>query len=267
MQFSDLHFYRAIFRANAADALDAAKGRNIERVLIRAGGKSDHVFRAGEGNQFARTAKGDLFAVVHDGDALAETFGFVHVVGGEKNGAAGGLELLDQFPKLASGLGVEAGGGLIEKKEIGIANEGAGQREALLLTAGKIANARVLFFFELHERDGFGGARPLVKKAAEQTQRFVNRELFRELRVLQLNAEPLAELLGIRAPMHPEQFHVAGIRGRQPFADLDRGGFSRAVGPEKAEALASADFEVQAIDGDHVLVGLAKTRDAQNGAG
>ena len=55
-----------------------------------------HVFRAGGGHdQFARTAEGDLFAVIHDGHALAETLGFVHVVRGEKDSAAGELELLD----------------------------------------------------------------------------------------------------------------------------------------------------------------------------
>ena len=60
------------------------------------------------------------------------------------------FELLDQIPKLAAGLGVEAGGRLIEKKKIGIAHERAGQRQTLFLTAGKIADAGILFFLELH---------------------------------------------------------------------------------------------------------------------
>ena len=108
------------------------------------------MFRAGGGDQFARAAKSDLFAVVHDGDALAEALGFVHIMRGEKNGAARGFELLDQIPKLAAGLRVEAGGGFIEKKKIGIADECACEREALFLAAGKIADAGILFFFELH---------------------------------------------------------------------------------------------------------------------
>ena len=198
MQFGDLHFDSAVFGANVADALDLAERGNIEGVRIGTGGKHDHVLRASGGDQFARAAESDLFAVVHDGDTLAEALGFVHVVRGEKDGAAGGFELLDQIPKLAAGLRVEAGGGLIEKQKIGIANEGAGESEALFLAAGKIADAGILFFFELHERDGFVGARPLIKKTSEQAKRFEHGQFFRELRILQLNAEALAELLAHR---------------------------------------------------------------------
>src|SRR5580700_11624874 len=204
MQFGDLHFDRAVFGANIANAFDAAQGRDVEHERIGAGGKRDHVFRTGGGNQFARTAEGDLSSVVHDGDALTEALGFVHVMGGEKNGAAGGLELLDQIPKLATGLGIEAGGGLVEKKKVGIANERASKCQALLLASGKIADARILFFLELPEGDGFCGPRSLIKKTAEQPQRFEDSQLFGKLRILQLDAEPLTELLGVGVPMHAE---------------------------------------------------------------
>src|SRR5579863_3451243 len=133
MQFGDLHFDSAVFGANVADAFDLAQSGNIDRVCVRTSGERDHVFRASGSDQLARAAESDLFAVVHDGDALAEALGFVHVVRSEKNGAAGRFEMLDQIPKLAAGLRVEAGGGFIEKQKIGIANEGAGKSEALLL--------------------------------------------------------------------------------------------------------------------------------------
>ena len=71
-------------------------------------------------------------------------------------------------PKLAAGLRVETGGGLVDEKQIGIVNKRAGQCQALLLAAGEMADAGILFFFELHECEGFGRARPLLKKAAEQ---------------------------------------------------------------------------------------------------
>jgi hypothetical protein len=241
--------------------------RNIEGLRIGARGKRNHVLRADRGDQFARRAKSNLFAVVHDSDALAEALGFVHVMRGEKDGPAGELELLDQIPKLAAGLRVQAGGGLIEKKKIGIADERASERETLFLAARKISDARILFFFELHEFDGFGGARPFLKKAAEQAERFEDGQLFRELGILQLNAEPLTKLPGIGIPMETKQFDVAGIGSSQAFANLDGCCFARPVWPEKAEALAGADFEVEAIDGDHVLIRLAKTADAKGCSG
>ncbi len=173
------------------------------------------------------------------------------------------LELLNQFPKLAAGLRVEASGGLIEKKKIGIADERAGEREALFLAARKIADAGSLFFIELHEGDGFGCVRALIKKTAEQLERFEDSQLFGELRILQLNAEALAELLRVGIPTHAEQFDVAGIGGGQSFADFDGGCFACAVRPKKAEAFAGAHLEVEAVDGDHVLVGLAETSDTK----
>jgi len=175
--------------------------------------------------------------------------------------------LLDEFPKLAAGLRIEAGGWFIEKKKIGIPDERAREGEALLLAAGKIADAGILFFFELDEGDGFVGAGALLEKAAEETKRFVDGELFGELRVLQLNAEALAKLFGVGTPVHAEKFDFAGVRSGEAFANFDGGGFPRAVGSEKAEAFAGAHFEIEAIDSDDVLIGLAKTSDAKGRSG
>jgi len=263
MQFGDLHFDGAVLGANVADAFDLAQSGDIDCVRIGSSGENDHVLRASGGDQFAGAAESDLFAIVHNGNALAEALGFVHVMRGEKDGAAGRFELLDQLPKLAAGLRVEAGGGFIEKQKIGIANEGAGESEALLLAAGKIADAGILFFFELHERNGFGGAGALFKKTAEQAKRFEHGQLFRELRVLKLNAEALAELLGIGLPMHAKKFHFTSIGGGETFADFDCRGFACAVRPEEAETFAGTDFEIEAVDGNHVLISLAKTRYAK----
>ena len=104
---------------------------------------------------------------------------------------------------------------------------------------------------------------PLPKKAAKQADRFVHGELFGELRILQLNAEPLAKLRRVRTPAQAEHFHFSRIRRRQAFADFDGGRLSRAIRPEQAEALARLHFEVEAIDRDHVLVRLSQMADAQ----
>src|SRR5580700_306069 len=186
---------------------------------------------------------------------------------GEKYRAPRGFELLDQIPELAAGLRVESGGGLIQEKKIGIADERARQREALLLAAGKIAHAGVLLFFELYECDGFSRARALAEKAAEQTQRFENGEFLGELRILQLNAEALAELIGVGVPVQAEQFNFSGIRSGEAFADFHCGGFAGAIGAEQAEAFAGANLEVEAVDSDHVLISLLKTGDAQSRRG
>jgi hypothetical protein len=182
---------------------------------------------------------------------------------GEKDGPAGELKLLDQIPKLAASLRVEAGGGLIEKKEIGIADQRASERKTLLLAARKISDTRILFFFKLHELDGFVGAWPLLKKAAEQAERFEDGQLFRELGILKLNAEPLSQLLGIGIPMETQQFDVAGIGAVSPSQISTVVVLPAPFGPRRPKHSPRADFEVEATDGDHILVSLAKTADAK----
>src|SRR5581483_926973 len=152
---------------------------------------------------------GDGFAVVHDGDAVAEALGFVHVVGGEEDGAAGEFEAFDEVPELAARLRVEAGGGLVEEEEIGIADESAGHGEALFLAAGKLADARILLLFELHESDHLGGRGSFGEEAAEEADGFEDGELVGELGFLQLDAEALAELVRVTAPLQAEDFDLA----------------------------------------------------------
>ena len=135
------------------------------------------------------------------------------------------------------------------------------------MAAGKIADAGILFFLELDERDGFVCAWALIEKAAEEAERFEYGKFFGELRVLQLNAKALAELVGVGVPVHAEQFDIAGIGSGEAFADFDGRSFSCAAGAEEAEAFAGANFEVETVDGDDVLVGLAQTCDAKCGLG
>ena len=88
-------------------------------------------------------------------------------------------------------------------------------------------------------------------------------EFLGELRILQLNAEALAELRRVRTPPPAEHFDFSRIRRRQTLADFDGGRFAGAIGSEKAEALARLHFEVEAVDRDHVFVRLSQLADAE----
>src|SRR5579864_6316016 len=132
---------------------------------------------------------------------VAQPFRFVHVVGSQQNGSAGELELVNQLPKLAPGLGIQPGGGFVEEQKIGISYQRAREPKPLLLPAGKTADAGLLLLFELHKRDDFRCIWPSPEKASEQTNRFKHRELFGKLRLLQLNSKPLPEFRGVRIPV------------------------------------------------------------------
>ena len=63
------------------------------------------------------------------------------------------LELGDQVPELPARLGIEAGRRLVEKDQVRIADDRAGEREPLLLSAGQLADARIALLVELDDMD------------------------------------------------------------------------------------------------------------------
>ena len=129
---------------DCANSLQFPQRSRFKRGLAL-GSKFQEVLHAERGDQAARRIQRDYLAVIHDGDTIAKFFCFVHVVRGEQDCASAAFQLVDEIPKLAARLGVQAGGRLIEKEELRIAYQRAGQREALFLSAGKFSHASVSF--------------------------------------------------------------------------------------------------------------------------
>ena len=86
----------------------------------------DHVMAAEAVDEVGGSAFGDDLAVIDYGEAVAEAFGLVHVMRGEQDGATFFLESADDVPELAAALGIESGGGLVEKKNARIADQSGG---------------------------------------------------------------------------------------------------------------------------------------------
>src|SRR5690242_16104484 len=164
---------------------------------------------------------------------------------GEDDSTAFGFKALDQLPKLPARLRIEPGGRLVKEKKVGIAHQGARERQPLLLAAGEPADARIALLLKLHHGDDFGNCRSAPVETVKQAECFVDRELFGKLGFLKLHAQALAQLSGIRLPAEAQQLHRSCIRRSKPFADLDRGGLTRAVRAEQPETLARTNFEVQ----------------------
>src|SRR5215472_10077430 len=82
-------------------------------------------------------AVGNELAVVNVRD-VATTLRFVHVVRSYKKSDPVARQLEKQIPKLPASDGVDAGSGLVEKKELGLMQHGAAQGEALLPPARKL---------------------------------------------------------------------------------------------------------------------------------
>ena len=253
----------AVIRARVFDAGKGAPGFEVavrrSTGVAERDGKFDNVLAAQALDQIGRRSLSDDLAVVDDGEAVAEALGFVHVMRGEKHGAAAALELADDLPQLAAALGIETGGRLVEEENARIGDERRGDGQALALSAGKFSYPGVGLLGEAEFGEDLGGGERLAVEAGEELDGFADGELFRQASLLQGDAQPLAELLGIGVPPAAEDAHFAGSGLEQAFKDFDGRGLAGAVGAEQAEALAFANLEVEATQGfDLGVVSLAQ---------
>ena len=162
-----------------------------------------------------------------------------------------------QVPELAPRLRIEARGGLVEKQQVRLAHQRAGQRQALLLPARELADPGAALLVELDELQHLVDRPAALAERAEEADGLLDRQLLGELRLLELDAEPLAQLAILPgAPALAEQLDLALVGRGQPFEDLDGRRLAGAVGAEQAEALAAADLEIEAVDGDDVAEAL-----------
>ena len=203
--------------------------------------------------------------MIDNRDTVAQSLCFLHVVRGEDDCSAIRAKTRDEIPELSSRLRIETRRRLIEKEKLRISDQRARNGEALLLTARQSADAGIPLLTELYEIDDLAHVPGVLIKALKERESFVDSELLRELRVLQLNSEPLAELPGACIPMSPKHFHVAGVGGEESLADLHGRRFSGAVGSENSEAFAALDFEIHSVDSNDITVRLSQPLNPKRG--
>ena len=90
-----------------------------------------------------------------DRDRIGEGLGLVHVVGSEHHRAAFGTEPADQGPGFAAGRRVESGGGLVEKDELRIPDQGQAQIEPTLLASRERLDPCPSLGLQTHQIDHF----------------------------------------------------------------------------------------------------------------
>lgn len=209
----------------------------------------------------------DNFAGVHDGEAVAEDFGFVHVVGGEDDGEAGFADGLDEFPEVATGLGVEAGGGFVEEEDFGAVDEGGGDGEALFLATGEVFNVGGGFVGELDFFEEGEGVNFEAVEAGEHFELFSEGEFFDKGGGLELDADDGFDLFGVFGDVDAVDEDLATGDGAESFHHFEGGGFAGAVGAEDAEDFAGVNGEGDVFDGFFAFVGFGEVGDGDEGGG
>src|SRR5688572_28813664 len=103
--------------------------------------------------ELVRAPLGQDAAGVEQADAIAEQLGFGQVVGGEEDRLAPVAQAAHVVAQEAAGEDVQAGGGLVEDEERRVVNQGARDRDPLLLAGRELLAAAAE---EMGEIEGCG---------------------------------------------------------------------------------------------------------------
>src|SRR2546423_12804843 len=149
-------------------------------------------------DQLPRRGEGDDIALVHDRDAGAEDLRLVEGVRRQKDRRSAGLDASDELPEIASRLRIEAGGGLVEEKDLRLGHEWRRRREPLALAARKLRLRlpRALLPLDLTPEREFVHLE--VVAGGEEPHGLASRQVVGERARLELHADPALDAPGGR---------------------------------------------------------------------
>jgi hypothetical protein len=194
-------------------------------------------------------------ALVHHDDAVGERHRLDLVVGDVDGGD---LKLVGEVLDLGAGrdaeLGVEVRERLVHQEDVGLADDGAGERHALALAARKLGRAAVEEVGQFHHRGrahdalavfGFGDAADLQREADVLVDVHVGVER------VALEHHRHVAVLRVEV-VHPAAVEEDVALGRvlQPRDHAHGGGLAAARGAEEDEELAVGDGEVEPLHAD-----------------
>src|SRR3954452_16262528 len=194
----------------------------------------------------------------HDGHAVGQGLGLVEVVGGEQDGLAQGLQRADRLPGVAPRARVEAGRGLVEEDQLGVADQGEGEVQAAQLPAREPPRRLVGLLLQAGQGQDLVDVAGRGVERGEVLQGLAHADVAVDPRALQDDPHPPAQLGRLSGRVDAEHAHLA--RGPVAIAleDLHRGGLAGAVGTEEPEDLPPGHGEVDRPDGLHLAVALGQ---------
>src|ERR1700733_4508364 len=89
-------------------------------------------------------------------------------MGGDDDGGPFGANILDQIPKIAPRLRIQARGGLVEKNDPGLVDQRGGYRKTLFLATAELLEFGLGLIGKIYGIQQIAGTHPLVVQAGEQ---------------------------------------------------------------------------------------------------
>ena len=217
--------------------------------------------------QLGRGPGGDQRAAVDDVDAVGQVLGLVHVVGGQHDRDAVGPDLLEHLPRRAPGLGVHAGGRLVDEHQLGSPDERDRQTEALLLAPGQPAVGGPAAVGQAEAVDEHGRVERVRVERGHVLQHLHGAYAAPGAAALQHDADPGEQLRPVALRVEPEHADRAALGRPVALAGLERRGLARAVGSEHGGDRSPRHLERQPVDGHLVAVRHHQTVDLDGGGG
>jgi hypothetical protein len=208
--------------------------------------------------------------VVHDHDAVGHGQRLFLVVGHHDRGdPQAPLQLLDLVAEVDPHLGVERGQGLVQKQEARRGGDRPGQRDALLLAAGKLGRILVALFGQAHQLQQLGDpsldlglGRLAVLQAVGDV--LLDRQVGEERVGLEHDAE-----IALRGRQGGDVLaglldHAAGLNV-QAGDGPQQSGLAAARRPQKTNELALVDLQGNVLERGKGAEQLAQGLDAEKG--
>lgn len=144
-----------------------------------------HVLRA-EANLLATNmpldligrAVGNNLSLIDDDDALCQRIRFLQIVGGQDDCFPLIDLVINLLPEGAARFYIKSGSGLVEKEDVGVAYEGQGEEDALLLATREPSQTCIRFLLQSGHFYSFPCDHGIIVKAPKKLDQFVYFERF-----------------------------------------------------------------------------------------
>src|ERR1700722_1645047 len=227
-------------------------------------GQQDRPLGTMAAHQILRPADLDDLSVLNDGHTVAQPLGFFHQMSSHEDRFAAIADAAHQIPDSAARLRIEPGGQFIEKHYFRIVDKSQRDKQPLLLAAGKAHEPGVAFARETKLfQQPLGVDRFRIERGPE-IHSLPDLDSLLKLRALELNANPILQLINIAERIQTQDRDFAEVRPAHSFDALHGRRFAGAVGTDKAEDLALADLERNLRDGHRRSVGFTNARNFDN---
>ena len=213
-------------------------------------------------------AHGEDLALIENGDAVTESFRFLHVVCGVDDGPTLAAERLDLVKDQVPRLRIDTHRGLVQEQDGRIVHQCAGEVESTHHAAGVLGNVILAAIRQSHEVKDSGHAitqsasRHAVQSGEEQRV-FLAGQFLVQRQGLGCVADLLANV-GMQRISTGTYGHTATVGFEPTHQRVNGGGLARPVGTEETEYLTGGDVERDVIDGDQLAELLAETGDGDH---